>query len=130
MAKSERVHNKSTKSTTYFNYLNNRMSVRIKLGGPEKSLAKRLLESYADKRGKNDIESEFDRIHRMNDLENPLLDPNMKWTPCNKFALEPSTDKSVVASTLSSTRFNVFHRLSATEEAEHYAEFKASQGKH
>ena len=78
MAKSERVHNKSTKSTTYFNYLNNRMSVRIKLGGPEKSLAKRLLESYADKRGKNDIESEFDRIHRMNDLENPLLDPNMK----------------------------------------------------
>jgi len=127
LAKSERVHNKSTKSTTYFNYLNNRMSVRIKLGGPEKSLAKRLLESYADKRGKNEIESEFDR---MDDLENPLLDPNMKWTSYNKFALEPSTDKSVVATTLSSTRFNVFHRLAATEETEHVAGFKPSQGKH
>jgi hypothetical protein len=30
LAKSERVQSKSSKSTTYYNYLNNRMSVRIK----------------------------------------------------------------------------------------------------
>lgn len=45
LAQSERVKSKS-KSTTYFNYLQNRMSVRIKYGGQDKSLAKRLLGTY------------------------------------------------------------------------------------
>ena len=45
LAQSERVKSKS-KSTTYFNYLQNRMSVRIKYGGQDKSLAKRLLGAY------------------------------------------------------------------------------------
>ena len=58
LAQSERVTSKRSmsKSSTYFNYLNNRMSVRIKYsnGSRDKSLAKRLLGSYGDKHSRHD----------------------------------------------------------------------------
>ena len=45
------------------------MSVRIKYGGNDKSLARRLLGSYGDNSVRPDDNSEFD----IADLENPLL---------------------------------------------------------
>ena len=69
MAQSERVK-RTTKSSTYYNYLNNRMSVRIKYGGNDKpSLAKRLMTSVYSTKEKSAAEEEFDFV----DLENPLL---------------------------------------------------------
>ena len=73
LAQSERVKSTS-KSSTYYNYLNNRMSVRIKYGGADKSLAKRLLGAYSDKQ----ISREQDSLIDLADLENPLLDPDDK----------------------------------------------------
>ena len=36
LTKSEHVKSKSSKSTTYYNYLNNRMSVRINVNGKDR----------------------------------------------------------------------------------------------
>ena len=48
LAQSERVRPKA-KSTICYNYLQNRMSVRINYGGNDKSLAGRLLSAYNQK---------------------------------------------------------------------------------
>ena len=69
LAQSEKVTSTS-KSSTYYNYLNNRMSVRIKYGGRDGSLAKRLLGS-----GKSPV-LETDTQYDFGDLENPLLGDN------------------------------------------------------
>jgi len=71
MTQSERV-TRTSKSSTYYNYLNNRMSVRIKYGGSndsKPSLAKRLMTSVYSKKETGGAEEEFDYV----DLENPLL---------------------------------------------------------
>ena len=72
LAQSEKVKS-SSKSSSYYNYLNNRLSVRIKqqYGKQEPSLAKRLLGSYG---GGGIIEAQEDDFDGLVDLENPLLD--------------------------------------------------------
>ncbi len=56
LAQSEKIRSTS-KSTTYYNYLNNRMSVRIKYGNDKPSLAKRLIGAYGNKNANLDQES-------------------------------------------------------------------------
>ena len=78
LAQSERVKS-SSKSTSYYNYLNNRLSVRIKeqygMGKKQKvepSLARRLLGSYDNDGIREEKDGEYADLA---DLENPLLDP-------------------------------------------------------
>ena len=72
LAQSERVM-RTSKSTTYYNYLNNRMSVKIQYDKNKPSLASRLLgTSYRDNKNTTALDKE-ESENNLLDLENPLL---------------------------------------------------------